>query len=177
VVRHKATSGSVTGLAGTKKITNAELLALPCDILIPAAFESQIRADNADAVRARLIAEAANGPTTPAADAILFKKGIPVLPDILANSGGVTVSYFEWVQNIDNDKWDEDLVNSKLLGKMQRATQAVIEKQEELNEQIQSGRLKPGDGQPLPAVDLRTTALVLAIERVAHVALERGIWP
>ncbi|MFQ5530625.1 MAG: Glu/Leu/Phe/Val dehydrogenase, partial [Gemmatimonadota bacterium] len=100
---HKQATGSVVGLPGAEEISNEELLALECDLLIPAALENQIRADNADAVKARLIAEAANGPTTPAADRILFGRGIPVLPDILANAGGVTVSYYEWVQNIENE--------------------------------------------------------------------------
>jgi glutamate dehydrogenase (NAD(P)+) len=162
VVKHKAAKGSVLGFPGTSAITNGQLLALECDILIPAALESQIRGDNAGEVRARFIAEAANGPITPAADLILFNKGIPVLPDILANSGGVTVSYFEWVQNIENERWDEEEVNAKLKNKMERATDGVIDKQAELK----------GKG-----VDLRTAALVLAISRVAHVALERGIWP
>ncbi len=169
-LRHKESKKSVVGLDGAKTITNEELLALECDILIPAALECQIRADNADQVRARFVVEAANGPTTPAADAILFKKGVPVLPDILANSGGVTVSYFEWVQNIENQKWDEEEVNRKLQSKMERATNAVIDKQKELNGQ-------PPGRQALAPVDLRTAALTLAIDRVATVALERGIWP
>ncbi len=169
-LRHKEAKKSVVGLDGTKTITNEELLALECDILIPAALECQIRADNADQVRARFVVEAANGPTTPAADAVLFEKGVPVLPDILANSGGVTVSYFEWVQNIENQKWDEEEVNRKLQSKMERATNAVIDKQKELNGQ-------PSGRQALEPVDLRTAALALAIGRVATVALERGIWP
>ncbi len=163
---HKEKTRSVVGMAGTKTITNAELLALECDILIPAALESQIRGDNADQVRARFIVEAANGPTTPAADRVLFGKGIPVLPDILANSGGVTVSYFEWVQNIENQRWDEEDVNHKLQTKMERATDGVIDKQAEINQQAKA-----------EPIDLRTAALVLAISRVANVALERGIWP
>jgi glutamate dehydrogenase (NAD(P)+) len=139
---------------------------LDCDILIPAALENQIRRDNVAAVRARFICEAANGPTTPAADRILFERGIHVLPDILANSGGVCVSYFEWVQNIENEQWDVDEVNQKLRAKMERATDTVIDNQVQLNKRPSGA---PGD--------LRTAALVVAIERVAHVALERGIWP
>lgn len=177
VLHHKAQSGSVKGCPGARTITNAELLALECDILIPAALECQLRADNADLVQARFIAEAANGPTTPAADRILFAKGIPVLPDILANGGGVTVSYFEWVQNIENQKWDEDEVNSKLRIKMERATDTVIDKQTEINDQLRNGKLKSGTGAALQAADLRTAAFVVAIGRVASVALERGIWP
>jgi glutamate dehydrogenase (NAD(P)+) len=166
VVAHKAKSHTVTGTAGTRKISNEELLALECDILIPAALESQIRKDNVAGVQARFICEAANGPTTPAADRILFEKGIPVLPDILANSGGVCVSYFEWVQNTENEQWDLEEVNQKLRTKMERATEAVIAKQAAIN-----------TGKAAASVDLRTAALVLAIERVANVALERGIWP
>jgi glutamate dehydrogenase (NAD(P)+) len=177
VLEHKAKTGTVVGAAGTKTITNEELLALECDILIPAALESQIRADNANALKARLIVEAANGPTTPAADAILFRKGTPILPDILANGGGVTVSYFEWVQNIENQRWDEDEVNHKLKLKMERATEAVIDMQASVNERLASGQLRSDDGVRLVPVDLRTAALILAIDRVATVALERGIWP
>lgn len=168
VAAHKEKTGTVAGALGTRALTNAELLAIECDILIPAALECQLRADNAAAVRAKLIVEAANGPTTPAADAVLHRRGIPVLPDILANSGGVCVSYFEWVQNNENEQWEHAEVNHKLRGKMERATDAVLEKQA----QIQRQR-----GQNQGSIDLRTAALVLAVERVAEVALERGIWP
>jgi glutamate dehydrogenase (NAD(P)+) len=166
VLAHKARTGSVAGLPGARALTNEEVLTLECDVLIPAALENQIRRDNAALVRARFVCEAANGPTTPAADRILLGRGIPVLPDILANSGGVCVSYFEWVQNNENEQWDLDEVNHKLQTKMQRATDAVIDKQAEVSR-------RPGAA---PA-DLRTAALLVAIERVAHVALERGIWP
>jgi glutamate dehydrogenase (NAD(P)+) len=174
---HKVATGSVAGAPDTKPLTNAELLALECDILIPAALESQIRADNVDAVQARLVVEAANGPVTPAADRALFTRGVPVLPDILANGGGVTVSYFEWVQNIENEKWDESEVNGKLQTKMERAADAVVAKQAAVNEQVKAGRLRSGSGAALEPVDLRTAALIVAIDRVATVALERGIWP
>jgi glutamate dehydrogenase (NAD(P)+) len=166
VEKHKKKSGSVTGTPGTKAISNEELLATDCDILIPAAMENQLRCDNAVAVRAKVVVEAANGPTTPAADRMLYERGIPVLPDILANSGGVCVSYFEWVQNIENEQWDLDGVNAKLKAKMERATDTVLEEQSKLNRRF-----------PHDPVDLRTSALVVAVERVAHVALERGIWP
>lgn len=165
LIAHKAKTGAVAGFAG-KAISNADLLALECDILIPAALENQIRQDNAAAVRARFICEAANGPTTPAADRILFERGIPILPDILANSGGVCVSYFEWVQNNENEQWDEDGVNLKLKTKMERATDTVINKQADAAAKAKG-----------IAIDLRTAALLVAIERVAHVAVERGIWP
>jgi glutamate dehydrogenase (NAD(P)+) len=177
VHKNKADKRTVVGTPQTKTITDAELLALDCDILIPAALESQIRSDNAGLVRARFIAEAANGPATPAADRVLFSRNIPVLPDILANSGGVTVSYFEWVQNIENEKWDEAEVNDKLKTKMQRATNDVVDKQKAVNDQVRAGALKSASGALLDPVDLRTAALIVAVERVANVALERGIWP
>ncbi|MCS7016021.1 MAG: Glu/Leu/Phe/Val dehydrogenase [Gemmatales bacterium] len=178
VLRHKEKNKSVQNFPGARNITNEELLTLPCDILIPAAMECQIRADNAHRIQARLIAEAANGPTTPAADDVLFARGIPVLPDILANSGGVTVSYFEWVQNIENEQWDETEVNEKLRVKMERATLAVLEKHKQLLTRVERGEIKTPDGQVIrQKPDLRIAALVLAVERVANVALERGIWP
>jgi glutamate dehydrogenase (NAD(P)+) len=176
-IRHKKATGTVLGLAGTKTITNAEVLAQPCDILVPAAMESQIRADNAEKVQARFVVEAANGPTTPGADHILARRGIPVLPDILANSGGVTVSYYEWVQNIENESWDEQEVNAKLKAKMERATDVVIAMQTAINERIRSGKLLANDKQPLEPADLRIAATIVAIDRVANVTLERGIWP
>jgi glutamate dehydrogenase (NAD(P)+) len=174
VLGHKAETGSVLGSAGTREISNNELLSLECDVLIPAAMENQIRRDNASAVRARLICEAANGPTTPGADGILFQRGIPVIPDILANSGGVCVSYFEWVQNIENEQWDLEEVNHKLQTKMKRATDTVIDKQAQINQSNDSGKKKRDGNDP---IDLRTAALIVAIERVSNVALERGIWP
>jgi glutamate dehydrogenase (NAD(P)+) len=166
VAAHKEKTGGVGGAAGTRQLGNTELLALECDVLIPAALENQIHRDNAATVKARLICEAANGPTTPAADRILFERGIAVLPDILANSGGVCVSYFEWVQNIENEQWNVADVNEKLRVKMERATDAVLDCQKALN----------GEYADRP-VDLRTAAFVVAISRVATVALERGIWP
>ena len=181
VVEHKKRTGSVVGFEGSESITNDELLALPCDILIPAALENQIRADNAHTIQARLVVEAANGPTTPTADQILLDRGIVVLPDILANSGGVTVSYFEWVQNIENEQWDEEKVNRKLHRKMKRATDAVIDEQERINaelEELEAERRERGlDGEPLEKVGLRKAAYVLAVRRVSDITLQRGIWP
>ncbi|HSP35208.1 MAG TPA: Glu/Leu/Phe/Val dehydrogenase [Thermoanaerobaculia bacterium] len=164
-VAHKGRTGSVVGLERTQNISNDELLHADCDVLIPAAFENQIRADNVAGVQAKLVAEAANGPTTPAADAVLFARGVPVLPDILTNSGGVTVSYFEWVQNIENEHWSEAHVNEALREKMSAATDAVLQMQLEIKDRHNA------------AVDLRTAAFALAIKRVATVALARGIWP
>ena len=132
-VAHKKRTGSVVGLPGSEPIDNHTLLGLECDILIPAALENAIRRDNAAGVRAKLVVEAANGPTTPAADQILLDKGIPVLPDILVNAGGVTVSYFEWVQNSENEQWDVEEVNDKLRAKMAAATESVIESQTSIN--------------------------------------------
>jgi glutamate dehydrogenase (NAD(P)+) len=164
-LEQKQRTGSVAGLSGARNITNDELLHVECDVLIPAAFENQIRLDNVGGVKTRLVAEAANGPTTPAADRVLFERGIPVLPDILTNSGGVTVSYFEWVQNIENEQWAEDHVNEHLRVKMDAATDGVLQMQLEIKDR--SGT----------TVDLRTAAFALAIRRVATVAMARGIWP
>jgi glutamate dehydrogenase (NAD(P)+) len=164
-IAHKKKSGSVVGLKGTKNITNDELLHTQCDVLIPAAFENQIRADNVAGVTTKVVAEAANGPTTPAADKVLFARGIPILPDILTNSGGVTVSYFEWVQNIENENWSEEQVNEHLKRKMEAAADAVLAMQIEIKDTHKAD------------VDLRTAAFALAIKRVVNVAIARGIWP
>lgn len=172
----KSEHGTVVGLPHTETVTNDDLLELSCDVLVPAALENQIRRDNAGRVRARLVIEGANGPTTPAADDILKAKEIPVLPDILANAGGVTVSYFEWVQNIENEQWDVEVVNGKLRSKMWRATDAVIERWQHLCSSHDHQTTE--DNQPDPTYpDIRTAALVVAIERVAKIALKRGIWP
>ena len=180
-VEHKRKTKSVVGLAGTNQVTNEELLTIPCDILIPASMENQIRSDNVHSIQTRFLVEIANGPTTPSADRILFKRGIPVLPDILANAGGVTVSYFEWIQNIENEQWDLDVVNEKLLTKMERATDLVLNRQQEIDgslASLNSARKKRGiSGKSLEPVDLRTAAYVFAVKRVADVTLERGIWP
>ncbi|HEY3055425.1 MAG TPA: Glu/Leu/Phe/Val dehydrogenase [Thermoanaerobaculia bacterium] len=165
VAQNKTKTGSVVGAPHTENISNDELLQLECDILIPAAFENQIRIDNVKGVKAKVIAEAANGPTTPAADKVLFERGIPVLPDILTNSGGVTVSFFEWVQNIENEHWSEQHVNELLREKMETATDGVLQMQIEIKDTHDT------------SVDLRTAAFALAIKRVGTVALARGIWP
>jgi glutamate dehydrogenase (NAD(P)+) len=158
-LRYKQEHGTLAGFSGTDNISNLELLEVECDILIPAALESVITADNANRIKAKMIAEAANGPTTPEADRILFEKGIMILPDILANAGGVTVSYFEWAQNIQGYYWAEDEVNQKLERVMKRAFQDVYQTAEN------------------NSTDMRTGAYMLAISRVAEVTRLRGIFP
>ncbi|MGI8407936.1 MAG: Glu/Leu/Phe/Val family dehydrogenase [Actinomycetota bacterium] len=153
---HRKESISVATFGSGEAVTNEELLELKCDILIPAAIESVIHGKNADRIDARMVVEAANGPTTPVADEILNDRGIPVVPDILANSGGVTVSYFEWVQNIQQFRWELDTVNSELEKKMNLATDSVFERSEK-------------DG-----TSLRAAAFDIAVERVAHAAHVRG---
>ena len=159
VLRHKRETGSVVGYPGAETITNEELLTLPCTVLIPAALENQIHAGNADHIRARIIAEAANGPTTPEADEILHEKGVFVIPDILCNAGGVTVSYFEWVQDLQSFFWDEDEVNQRLHKIMTRAFHEVV-----------NTARKHG-------VDTRTGAYILAVSRVVRAVELRGLFP
>ena len=171
VLAFKKEHGSVVGFPGSKTITNDELLGLECDILIPAAMEGQLRADNAANVNARLIVEAANGPTTPAADEILQSKNVVVLPDIVANSGGVVVSYFEWVQNLENQKWDIEKVNKRLEKRMENAVDAMVEHWNEINSNNHD------NGKSIhSAPTLRDAALVTAIQRLARVAQQRDIW-
>jgi len=176
----KKAQGTVVGLPDTLTVTNDELLEISCDILIPAAAGDAIRGDNAARIDCRLVVEAANRPVTPAADDILAAKGIHVLPDILANAGGVTVSYFEWVQNHANEQWDLDVVNGKLKRKMQSATDTVLARYRNLLESAAGGEPSPdtvGEAPTGVKPDLRTAALVVAVERVSIAALERGIWP
>ncbi len=158
-MRYKERSGTVVGMPGTSRISNDDLLTLKCDILVPAALENVITLANADAIRAKIIAEAANGPTTPHADEVLAKKGIMVLPDILANAGGVTVSYFEWVQDLQSYFWTEDEVNAKLDVVMRRAFHDVHETARKHH------------------VHMRTGAYILAVGRVADATLVRGLFP
>lgn len=174
IVKQRREHGTVVGMAGTQTVTNEDLLVLDCDILIPAAIGRQITKDNAPQIKARMIVEAANGPTTPDADVILTKKGIAVIPDILANAGGVTVSYFEWVQNIDNEEWELEEVNSKMRKKMHQAVDTVVARLDELRTQSAN---QESEMSPQVPADLRTAALVVAIERVAKATLQRGIWP
>ena len=159
VIRHKAETGIVAGYPGTDRITNKELLGLDCEVLVPAALENEITEENADRIKARVISEGANGPTTPEADAILLDKGVFVVPDILANAGGVTVSYFEWVQGLQSFFWSEDEVNANLEKIMARAFDDVLA--------ISQSR----------KVDMRIAAYILAIDRVSTATLLRGIYP
>lgn len=156
---HYEKTGTVAGAPGGDPITNAELLELPCDILIPAAIENQITARNADRIKARIVIEAANGPTTPDADAILFDRGVLVIPDILANAGGVTVSYFEWVQGLQEFFWTEREVNAQL-------ERIMVHAFEQVNEMAQAR-----------GTQLRTAAYLLAVDRTAKAYLTRGIYP
>src|SRR3954470_23750330 len=126
-IRYKERSGTVVGMPGATRFSNDELLTMKCDILIPAALENVITLHNAEAIKARIVAEAANGPTTPHADEILARRGITVLPDILANAGGVTVSYFEWVQNQEGLMWDAEEVNARLQKIMVRAFMEMVD--------------------------------------------------
>ncbi len=157
VMAHKNKTESVVGLKGTQRITNDELLAMKCDILAPCALENVITKENAPKIRAKMIIEGANGPTTPDADAILSKKGVLVVPDILANAGGVTVSYFEWVQNNMNYYWSKEEVNEKLDRLMSKASKAVAEIKDKYK------------------VDMRTAAYILAVKRVAETMKWRGV--
>jgi glutamate dehydrogenase/leucine dehydrogenase len=158
-MRYKERSGTVVGMPGTSRISNDDLLTMKCDILIPAALETVITLNNADQIKAKIVAEAANGPTTPHADEVLAKRGIMVLPDILANAGGVATSYFEWVQDLQSFFWSEEEVNSKLEVVMRRAFQQVYENSRKNH------------------VPMRTGAYMLAVGRVADATVVRGLFP
>jgi glutamate dehydrogenase/leucine dehydrogenase len=157
--RYKDRSGTVVGMPGTSRISNEDLLALKCDILVPAALENAITLNNVDQIKAKIVAEAANGPTTPHADEVLARKGIMLLPDILANAGGVTASYFEWVQDLQSFFWPAAEVNSKLESVMRRAFLDV-------HEMTRKHR-----------THMRTGAYILAVGRVADATLVRGLFP
>ncbi|HXW77058.1 MAG TPA: Glu/Leu/Phe/Val dehydrogenase [Candidatus Eremiobacteraceae bacterium] len=159
LIAFKQETGSVSGFSGGEKATNKEVLEYECDVLVPAALEKVITKENAPRIRAKIVAEAANGPTLPEADDILFERGIMVLPDILANAGGVTVSYFEWVQDLQEDFWDEDKVNDRLKRKMVRAFRDTLEKAHKHK------------------VHMRRGAYVLAVGRVAEATQLRGVYP
>ena len=157
--RYKERSGTVVGMPGTSRISNDDLLTLKCDILIPAALENVITLSNAELIRARIVAEAANGPTTPHADEVLARKGILLVPDILANAGGVTVSYFEWAQDLQGYFWSEGEVNARLETVIKKAFHEVY------------------DSMRKHHTHMRTGAYILAVGRVADATLVRGLYP
>jgi glutamate dehydrogenase/leucine dehydrogenase len=159
VYEHKKKTNSIINYEGCRNITNQELLETECDILIPAALENQITKENAGDIKTRILAEGANGPTTPEANKILTEKGIFTLPDILANSGGVTVSYFEWVQNLHREHWREEEVLSKLEYIMVKAFKDVFKNMNEYE------------------TDMRNAALTLGVGRVAKSLKALGLWP
>ncbi len=156
---YAAVHGSVAGYSEGEPISNADLLTLECEVLMPCAMENQITAANAGRVRAKIIAEGANGPLTPEADEILLEKGVFIIPDILCNAGGVTVSYFEWVQDLQSFFWGEEEINERLRRIMVRSFNQVLRVADEKR------------------VDLRTAAQIYAIQRVAEAMLIRGIYP
>lgn len=157
--RYSREHGTLKGLGDVDVVSNSELLELPCDVLVPAALENQLTGKNASNVKARLIVEAANGPTTPEADRILNERGVTIVPDILANAGGVTVSYFEWVQDLQRFFWSESEINARLETIMQRAFHAVYQ--------------KSVDAQ----TNLRMGAYLLAVARVSEATEQRGVYP
>lgn len=158
-MRYKERAGTVVGMPGTSRISNDDLLTMKCDILVPAALENVITLNNVEQIKAKIVAEAANGPTTPHADEVLARRGIMLIPDILANAGGVTVSYFEWVQDLQSFFWPVEEVNAKLETVMRRAFTEVFESMRKHRTQM------------------RTGAYVLAVGRVADAALVRGLFP
>ena len=158
-MRYKERSGTVVGMPGTSRLSNDDLLTMKCDILIPAALENVITLNNAELIKARIVAEAANGPTTPHADEVLARKGILLVPDILANAGGVTVSYFEWAQNREGFFWSEAEVNGRLETVIKRAFQQVHETTRKHH------------------AHMRTGAYILAVGRVADATVVRGLYP
>ena len=159
VARYKQETGSLVGFPGSDSLTHGELLEVDCEILAPCALANEITGRNADGIKARVVVEGANGPTTPVADRILADRGVLVVPDILANAGGVTVSYFEWVQDLMAFFWEPQEINAKLEQIMTRAFKAVVAEAEN------------------QSVDLRTAAQMLAVKRVAAALKLRGIFP
>jgi glutamate dehydrogenase (NAD(P)+) len=156
VLEHKQATGSVVGHKHADTIEGEDLIAVDCDVLAPAALEESIREDNAERIRARLVLELANHPTTPAADRVLSDRGVAVIPDILGSAGGVTVSYLEWVQNLQRERWTEDRVNGRLQELMESATDQVLERADE------------------SATSHRAAAYEIAIDRVAAAGRARG---
>jgi glutamate dehydrogenase (NAD(P)+) len=156
---HVARHGSVKGFADAETVPDADFWSLPCDILIPAALEGQINEKNAGRIQARMVIEGANGPTTPQADDILHDRGVLVLPDVIANAGGVTVSYFEWVQDFSSFFWTEDEINARLVKIMKDAFAAVWQVSEDNK------------------VSLRTATFIIACQRILHARDLRGLYP
>jgi len=159
LLAHVQETGGVAGFAGAEKLANEDFWGVPCEILIPAALESQITADNAGKIRAKLVIEGANGPTTPEADDILHDNGVLVLPDVIANAGGVTVSYFEWVQDFSSFFWTEDEINARLVRIMQEAFAGIWQVAQEHK------------------VSLRTATFIVACQRILHAREMRGLYP
>jgi glutamate dehydrogenase (NAD(P)+) len=159
VLAHKQETGALEGFRGADALSNEELLVLDCDVLAPCALEQVITRENADQVKARIIAEGANGPVTPAADEILDDRGILILPDVLANAGGVVVSYFEWVQGLQEYFWKEDEINSKLRDITTRAFNETWRTSEDRK------------------TSMRLAAYGLAVRRVADATITRGLYP
>jgi glutamate dehydrogenase (NAD(P)+) len=159
LLKHQEEKQTIAGFPEAETITNADLFTLPCDILVPAALERQITMDNAQAIQCRILAEGANGPTTPEADVILRQRDIFVIPDVLCNAGGVTVSYFEWVQDLQNYFWTETQINRRLRQVLIKAFREVYAEAERAQ------------------MDMRTAALMLGIGRVAQGERVRGLFP
>jgi len=159
LIAFKSETGSVSGFSGGDKLSNKEVLECACDVLVPAALENQIGAEEASLLKVRLVAEGANGPTTPAGDRVLAERGIPVIPDILANAGGVTVSYYEWVQNRRSEKWSLEEVDRRLEAAMRNTYQRMV------------------DFAAKHRCDPRTACYGVALERIVQAYLERGIFP
>jgi len=157
--KHKETTGSVVGFPGAKSVSNEELIETECTILIPAALENQITGKNAGRIKAKIVAEAANGPTTPDADEVLYRNGVLTIPDVLANGGGVTVSYFEWLQNLRREYWTEAEVNERLDRNITKAFADVYDTHVKYN------------------VNMRKAGTLLAINRVVEAIKLRGLWP
>ena len=159
LLAHVASTGGVAGFPGAEKLADEDFWSVPCEILIPAALESQITAENAPKIHAKLVIEGANGPTTPEADDILHDSGVLVLPDVIANAGGVTVSYFEWVQDFSSFFWTEDEINARLVRIMKEALAGVWQTAQEHK------------------VSLRTATFIIACTRMLHAREMRGLYP
>lgn len=172
VIAFRKEHGTVVGTPETMTITNRDLLTLDCDILIPAALGGAIDEEIASKVKAKLVVEAANEPVTTGAELLLGEKGVVILPDIIANAGGVTVSYFEWVQNTENQEWELEEVDRKMKTRVRSAVEIMVSRWRTLIAEMETTAEASAE-----SPTLRTAALVVAIERVAKATLQRGIWP